>query len=190
MSKRLILIPRMSGTPQSDWYPWLQRQLKTKAPDSFEPILAPAMPHAHEPIIAEWVAKIAETVGSDPKAIAGTMLVGHSVGCLAILHYLATLRSGIGVSAVLCVAGWWWVDEPWDTLRPWMDTPLDLKLVRAAMSKCVVLLSDNDPFVADTAANQKAWEEKLNAKVIVIPDAQHFNAAQQPEILRTLIELG
>jgi len=189
MSKRVILVPRMSGVPQSDWYPWLQHQLQTSEPDLFEQVLAPAMPHAHQPIIKEWVAKIGEVVGSDPNQIARTILVGHSVGCLAVLHYLETLPSGVSVSGVLCVAGWWWVDEPWDTLRPWMDTPVDLARVRAAMGKCVVLMSDNDPFVADTVANQKAWEEKLNARVLVIPGAQHFNAAQQPAVLRTLIEL-
>jgi predicted alpha/beta hydrolase family esterase len=189
MSKRLILIPRVSGTPQSDWYPWLQRQLQTSAPDLFEPVLALAMPHPHQPIIEEWVAKVAEVVGSDPKEIARTILVGHSIGCLAALHYLETLPSGVSASGALCVAGWWWVDHPWDALRPWMDTPVDLTRVRAAMGKCVVLISDNDPFVAGTAANRQAWEEKLKATVFVIPGAQHFNAAQQPAVLRTLIEL-
>jgi serine hydrolase len=189
MSKRLILIPRVSGTPQSDWYPWLQRQLQTSAPDLFEPVLAPAMPHPHEPIIEEWVGKVAAVAGDDPKEIARTILVGHSIGCQAALRYLETLPRGASVGGVLCVAGWWWVDQPWDTLRPWMDTPVNLTRVRTAMGKCVVLISDNDPFVADTAANRHAWEERLNATVLVIPGAQHFNTVQQPAVLRTLIEL-
>jgi uncharacterized protein len=71
---------------------------------------------------------------------------------------------------------------------PTLDTPVDLTPVRAAIGKCVVLISDNDPFVAGTAANQQAWEERLNATVFVIPGAQHFNAAQQPAVLRMLIE--
>ena len=189
MSKRLVIIPRLSGTPQSDWYPWLERQLQTTAPDLFDSVRGAPLPDLHKPTIKGFVAKVAEAVGSDPKEIARTVLVGHSIGCLAALHYLETLPSGISVAGVFCVAGWWWVDEPWDALRPWMDTPIDLTQVKAAMSKCVVLISDDDPFVADTAANQRAWEEKLGATVFVIPGVQHFNGAQQPAVLKRLIEM-
>ena len=189
MSKRLVIIPRLSGTPQSDWYPWLQNQLQANSPDLFDTVHGVNLPDLHQPTVKGFVANVAEAVGSDPKEISRTVLLGHSIGCLAGLHYLETLASGISVSGVLCVAGWWWVDKPWDVLLRWMEAPLDLAKVRAAMGKCEVVISDNDPFVSGTAANKHAWEEKLNAKVFVIPGAQHFNAPQQPAVLRTLLEM-
>lgn len=188
VSKRLIIIPRWSGRPNSDWYPWLRRSLEQHASHAFEPVVAAAMPHPEQPTIAAWVAKIAELVGPDPVDIARTVLVGHSIGCQAILHYLATLPTDVSLHGLLSVAGWWWVDHPWDSLQPWIKTPVDLKRVRTASDKCVVLISDNDPFIADWVANKRAWGDRLNAMVFVVPGAEHFNAPQQPVVLQTLIE--
>lgn len=188
-ARRLILVPRMSGSPRSDWYPWLERQLRSHAPQLFDEVIVPAMPRPAEPVIEEWVETLAPSVGSDSETLARTVLVGHSVGCLAALHYLQTLSAGARLGGVLCVAGWWWVDRPWDALVPWIETPLDLERVRAVMGTCVSVISDDDPFVEDTAANTRAWQEKLGAKVVVVRGAQHFNGAQQPAVFRALVEM-
>ena len=50
-------------------------------------------------------------------------------------------------------------------------------------------ISDDDPFVEDTTANTRAWQDKLGAKVVVVPGAQHFNGAQQPAVFQALVEM-
>ena len=40
---------------------------------------------------------------------------------------------------VLLVAGWWDVDKPWESIVPWIETPVDLARVRAAARRFVVL---------------------------------------------------
>jgi predicted alpha/beta hydrolase family esterase len=188
MSKRLIIIPRMSGTPRDDWYPWLRQHLEADPTQPFAPIIAPEMSTPRKPVLAQWVAEVAAALGTDPEEQAHTVLIGHSVGCQAILRALADLPEGRAVHGVLCVAGWWTVDAPWDTLVPWIETPVDLARVQRAMGKGVVLISDNDPYIADTAANEQMWHDRLNVTVLVAPDARHFNADQQPAVLRTLME--
>ena len=124
--------------------------------------------------------------GSDAAALADTILVGHSIGCQAVLHYLAGLPSSAGVRGTLCVAGWWSVDEPWESIRPWIENPPDLARVRASCGQLRVLLSDDDPFTAEAGRNGRLWRERLGAAVEVVRGAAHFNRTQEPSVLAEL----
>ncbi len=185
-TQRLCIVPRWAGGPERDFYPWLRRELAARG--RFAEVLSPEMPDPGTPTIEAWTARIAEEVGHDAAALERTVLLGHSVGCQAVLRFLAGLPAGVHVAGALLVAGWFWVDNPWPTLRPWMDTPIDLAAVRAACPRLTVLLSDNDPFTTDFAANQAAWEERLGAEVRVLPGAKHFNAADEPAVLEALLQ--
>lgn len=116
------------------------------------------------------------------------VLLGHSVGCLAVLHALAKLPEGVAIAGAVLVAGWFTVDKPWDTLRPWMDTSVDTEAARRACRTMIVLLSDNDPFTADYEANRRAWVERLGAEVRLVPGAKHFNGAEEPAVLSALLD--
>ena len=200
MSKRLIVIPRWSGTPASDWYPWLQRELGSVGrvggpppyrdlPLPFDPVVVSAMPNPGEPTISAWVGRVMQVLGSDPDEIARTVIVGHSVGCQAVLRALAELPEGVHVDGTLCVAGWFWTDAPWDSLMPWINTPFDLERAKTAAGRqIVVMISDNDPHTSDWRANRTAWQDKLSASVVVVPGAHHFNGGQYPIILQTLLD--
>lgn len=175
---RIIVVPRWSGTPRDDWYPWLREQLGTAVSTH---VLA--LPDPGTPTVEAWTRGVVDALGDDPYSLARTLLVGHSVGCQAALRAVATLGSGRAVARLLCVAGWFTVDNPWDTILPWMHTPLDDAAVRDGAQKIHVLLSTNDPFTADHQANAGAWRDRLEAEVHVVPDAAHFNASPQPVVL-------
>ena len=185
-SQRLCIIPRWGGGPDSDHYPWLRRELTARG--RFAEILSPEMPTPGEPTVTAWPARIAEVLGHDPDALARTVLLGHSVGCQAVLRFLATLPAGTHVAGALLLAAWFWVDNPWPSLVPWTETPLDLAAARAACPRFVAVISDNDPFTSDHAANQRALTERLGAEVRVIPGAKHFNAPEEPAVLHTLLD--
>lgn len=183
MTRTLTLVPRWAGTPESDFYPWLTAKLR-EPPAPFSQVRTLAMPEPQRPTLAAWGAALTDALGPSPAP--GTVLLGHSVGCQAVLRYLAALPPGSTVDGVLLVAGWWEVDAPWDTLRPWLETPLDAARARAAARHFTVLLSDNDPFTSDFARNRRLWEERLGAEVLLVPGARHFNAAQEPAVLDAL----
>lgn len=182
--KRLCIVPRWGGSPEKDYYPWLRSELA--ALPLFDEVLSPEMPDPGTPTIAAWTGRIREVVGTDPETLAQTVLLGHSVGCQAVLRFLASLPEGTRVAGVVNVAGWFAVDKPWDSIRPWMDIPLDDAAIRARASKIIVLLSDNDPFTADHAQNSQAWKDRLGAEVVFVPGRRHFNEAQEPAVLETL----
>lgn len=185
MPYRIIVVPRWGARRQDDWYPWLQTELAGSS--AFAPVVIGSMPDPDEPTIAGWRARIAELAGSDPATLAGTVLVGHSVGCQAVLHFLAGLPDSTTVRGTLCVAGWWSIDEPWESTRPWIEDSPDPRRVRASCGELRVLLSDNDPFTADASANGRLWQERLGAAVELVPAAEHFNRSEEPSVLAELL---
>lgn len=184
MPRRLLVVPRWAGTPRSDFYPWLTAALQ---PGPFADIVVADLPDPQTPRLDTWPPAIAGLLGDDPAALADTFVLGHSVGCQALLHALAALPAGCRVAGMLAVAGWWRVDEPWPTIVPWQEQLPDLARVRAALPSLTVLLSDNDPFTRDHAANADAWKERLGARIELVPGARHFNAAEEPAVLAALL---
>ena len=180
MTRTLTIVPRWAGHSGSDFYPWLIRE----RPPGFDAVRALDMPEPKQPTLGAWVPALTAALGTKPAP--GTVLLGHSVGGQAVLRYLAELPAGSTVDGVLLVAGWWSVDKPWDSLRPWTDTPVDLERARAASRRFVVLLSDNDPFTSDFRENGRLWEERLGAEVVLVPGAHHFKGEREPAVLDAL----
>ena len=159
MIDRIVVVPRWSGGPDHDWYPWLRAELAASHPQVGVDVVE--LPNRDAPVIEQCVAALEAELGTDLSALANTLLVGHSVGCQALMRYLAEQPPSASSDAaprLLCVAGWWTVDEPWPSIRPWIDTPIALPRLRANTSQVTVLLSDDDPFTRDFRANAGTWE--------------------------------
>ncbi|QSQ17775.1 RBBP9/YdeN family alpha/beta hydrolase [Myxococcus landrumensis] len=184
MSRSLVIVHRWDGRPNTDFYPWLSERLR-QPPAPFDTVLTLDMPQPSAPTIDGWVSTLTRTLGTVPEP--STVFLGHSVGCQAILRYLATLPEGHRVEGAVFVAGWFDVARRWDTLQPWLDTPIDFARVRAALGRRVVLLSDGDPFTPDWRRNSQRWEEHLGAEVRVIPGARHFNNPREPAVLEAVL---
>lgn len=172
---RVLVVPRWGGTPADEWYPWLTRELPGTC--------AVELPNPEAPSLEAWVHGVLAAIGNDPYALARTLLIGHSSGCRAVLHALAQLPPGRAVNKVLCIAGWWTLDQPWPEIQPWIDAPLDLEAVSEGHTGIRVLLSTNDPFTADYEANAAQWRGNLEAEVVVVPEAKHFTGQLQPIVL-------
>lgn len=187
MSRRLVIVPRWGGNSGSDWYPWISALLQSQPSRPFDPVLVADLPDPAAPRVDTWPRAIAELLGDDPSALASTFVIGHSVGCQALLHAIAALPPGTRLAGMLAVAGWWRVDRPWPAIVPWQEQIPDLARVRAALPAITLLLSDDDPFTADHALNASTWRERLGARCVLVPGARHFNGAQEPAVLDALI---
>jgi len=186
MSRRLVIVPRWAGRSGSDFYPWLARALADEPGRPYEPVVALDLPEPELPRLDTWPPAIAAALGDDPRALANTVVLAHSVGCQATLHALAALPRGSKISAMVAVAGWWSVDAPWPSILPWQEQHPDLERVREAVGKLVVLLSDDDPFTSNHLANAALWRNNLGAEVVLISGAKHFNTSEAPDVLETL----
>jgi uncharacterized protein len=143
------------------------------------------MPEPDRPDPASWVPELARRLGDDPERLAETVLVGHSVGCQAIVRALATLSGDRAVAGLLLVAPWFWLDEDEqdETSALWEETAFDERAARRAAGRVLALVSDDDPFTSDWEANASAWERRFGAEVVVERGGGHFNGTQEPRIL-------
>lgn len=182
MIKRVVVVPRWGGGPDSDFYPWLDEQLSEGVSVVRHTFLRPDAPR-----IDEWASVILAQLWEAPE---DALIVGHSVGCRAALHALSRLRPGVRVGGLLCVAGWWRVDSPWAGLAPWLRPVPGLQRACAALGgRCRVLLSDNDPHTTDQGANKARWETMARAQVSIVPGAAHFSRAEEPAVLGAVREM-
>jgi len=178
MPERVFIIHGYLSYPEEAWLPWLKAELDRRG----YAVSLPAMPHPDHPTIGEWIAFISQLVGEPDRH---TTLVGHSMGCQAVLRYLETLGfAGKSVKRTVLVAGGFppgLSPEEADrrtggnaTLRPWFTLPADAKKIKAAAGRCTVILSDNDPLIS-LAAAQAGFRATLDPEIIVDPGKGHFN---------------
>ncbi len=137
------------------------------------------MPDPARPVIASWVKYLAKVIG-EPNT--QTILLGHSIGCQAILRYLSTLQPGLKIRGVILVAPWvqlteasYEAPEDREIAQPWIETPIDWEAVRNHIpeGKATAIFSDNDPFVPLSNAN--VFKKELRAKVLVEHSLYHIN---------------
>jgi predicted alpha/beta hydrolase family esterase len=178
MPDRAFIIHGYQGYPGEAWQPWLKAELERRGYE----VALPAMPHADNPTIPEWIAFITGLVGRPDRE---TVMIGHSLGAQAVLRYLEILGgAGQSVGKTVLIASNFprgmtpeAADETTggDTvLRPWLTIGVDPETVRRAMGKCVVILSDNDPYIPFEEA-KAAFQECLGVPIVVATGKGHFN---------------
>ena len=184
VQKHVYVVPRWAGAPTDDWYPWLTQQLASVAAEDGIDYQVPVlnMPAWDLPVIEKAIDYLTEVI-PPARLNDDIILVGHSVGCLAILHYLARVAEGPAaaprqVGGVLCVAGWFSVDSPWQDILNWMHAPVDYEAARTLIpaNKLMVLLSDDDPYTSGYQENERLWVERLDSQVSILAGRQHFSA--------------
>jgi len=185
--KRIYIFPRYSGDENSDWYGKAKREIMLKDTDIM--VIPLSFPNWDKPDVSEFFSFIEQAIPCN-EIDSGTYFVGHSVGCKAALLYLNELQMRdplLKIGGLMCVAGWWTIDNSWSQLEQWINISVDYKRIREICNHHIVtILSNNDPYTSDTPLNKKLWEEKLNAKVIIVPDAAHFNTDGFDSIIHEL----
>lgn len=188
--KRVFIIHGWDGYPEEGWFPWLKAELERRG----FVVSVPAMPDASAPRIETWIPYLNKLVGQADK---DTYFVGHSIGCQAVIRYLQTLPSGTKIGGAVFVAGWYNLrnletEEEKQIAGPWVNKPRDDKKIREVVNHAIAIFSDNDPFVIPE--NQRSWEDKLGAKIIVEHNKGHFNdeagVKELPSALEAVLEIA
>lgn len=186
--KKVYIVHGWEGSPEEPMHKWLKEKLEKKG---FE-IFVPVMPETARPDIKKWIGKLNEVVRNPGE---NSYFIGHSIGCQAVLRYLAQVNSEVKIGGVVLIAPWMELDE--NTLeeegeevreiaRPWMETPVDWNKIKKHTSKFVCILSDNDPYVP--LSNAELFKEKLNAKIIIEKNKGHYTAGDNVSENETVVE--
>ena len=170
--KRAIIVHCWEGYPDYCWYPFVKKELENRG---FE-VSVPAMPETDLPEMGRWIPRLQEVAGEPDGEL---YLIGHSIGCAAIMRYLETLGEKQKVGGVVLVAGFT-ENVGYKEIQSFFETPLDLEKIKTKVQKgFVAIQSDNDPFVDLKYAD--ILKEKLDAEVFIKHDMKHFSGAIEGE---------
>lgn len=161
------------------WRPWLKEELEAKG---FE-VSVPAMPSPDEPQVEDWVAVI------EKEAAGNCVLVGHSLGCIAILRYLEKEKAA---GAVLVAGFAEKLGDDFKAIENFVEKPLEFASVRKNCGKIVAIFSDNDPYVP--LSQVALFEKELGAATLVLHARGHFSSSEGttelPEALSAVLEIA
>ena len=187
---KAIIVHGWDGRPDTGWFPWLKSELEKRG---FE-VIAPRLPEPEKPRIQKWIPALAKAAG----AVDGnTYFIGHSMGCQAIVRYLASIDVKVGGAVFvggffLRLTGLEDDADVQETDRLWLTTPVDFAKARARMKKSVAIFSDNDPYVP--LDNQNDFREKLDSEIIIEHNKGHFTEGdgvfEVPAVLDAVLRIS
>ena len=172
--KTIFIIHGWGGSPNEAIHKWLKENLEQKG----YKVIAPEMPDTDEPHIDVWVNKLKEIINPNEEVV----LVGHSIGCQAILRYLEDLPGEQKVGGVVLLAPWTNLnmvaieeegEESVAVAREWIDSPIDFEIIKGHIKgKITAIFSDDDPVVP--LHEKEIFAEKLGAEIIIEHKKEHF----------------
>lgn len=188
-TKKAYIIHGWEGNSQGGFLPWLKKELENKGYQ----VSVPDMPDANTPQISAWLGKMQELIGVPDE---NTILIGHSLGGLAILLYLQSLPPQSRVGQAVLVAS---VIEDIKDLSPegaviinsWLEKGKNLEAdkIKEVCPQINAFFSDDDPFIPLTS--EQIAREQLGAITVIEHQKGHFNQEtdiyEVPEVLAIII---
>ncbi len=167
----VFLVHGSFGKPFENWFPWLEEELAKRDIQC----VIPSFPTPQHQNYNDWERLMdyyceLGIVNND------TVLIGHSCGCIFLVHYLYT--HNIKVKGLITVSGYnkfYSGDKMMDSLNGtfYMDSPtIDL----SNLAKHIITFYGNDdPFIPQEYLSE--FVDYIGAKATIVPNAGHFNAS-------------
>lgn len=182
---KFVLFHGVFGSAVDNWFPYLKKGLETAG----NTVIIPAFPYtSHDELVADgsgsdikqgldpWMRHCEEKL-KDIKNEGNLCFVGHSVGCLFILHFISkwnlTLDSAFFVAPFLSKLGGRWEFDYVN--KTFYKNDFDFNELRKRIPTSYVFYSDNDPAVPTDLSLE--FSEKLNSQKILVHGAKHFSTS-------------
>ncbi len=163
-----IILHGTGGTPESNWFRWLEAELQNRGMQVF----LPALPNTQQPSLRDNLDFI--HANCPFKINEETLVVGHSSG--AILALILAQENPSPVCGVVAVSVFHDNSLKWEALNKLFDTDFDWQKIRAKAGKLLFIHSDTDPYVPLEQAQYVA--DNCGAEMLVISGQGHFNLEQ------------
>lgn len=177
---QILIVHGWNSDSKDNWFPWLKSELESRGMN----VQCPDMPNPKFPKQEEWLEKLTAVVDNDNPLI----LVGHSLGTIAVLRLLERISSKI--VCVILVAGFT-QGFGVNAISDFFKTPFDFARIKQKSRKFIVISSSNDPYLPITEGQKLA--DELNAEFIIEKNAGHLDSesgfSKYPSLLKLILEL-
>ncbi len=165
---KALIFHGTQGSPQGNWFQWLQEQLMIEGWQ----VAVPTLPTPDNQSLENWKQALAAQV---PGFHDVDVVIGHSSGGTFALRLLeeglVKPKQTILVSTVIDTIN----NNEYDTLnKSFIDAPFEWSKIKKNCKDVIVFHGDNDPYVSLSQA--ETISENLDAPLNIIKDGGHLNA--------------
>lgn len=176
---KFFIIYGVQGTPQSNWFQWLKKELEELG----HQIFIPDFPTPENQTLDNWL-KVIEPFSKDFNN-RETILIGHSLGALFALNIIEKWT----VKATFLVGGF--AKLPGNRFDPGMTTfakDFNWNKIHQNCQNFYIFHGDNDKYVKIETAEDLA--QKTDGELTIIKNGGHLNKSagfvQFPELLQKI----
>lgn len=164
MQKQVYIVHGFDAHPNKHWFSWLKSELEKEG----AAVKVLELPSAQNPNLSEWL----ETLRAEVKPGANTYLVGHSLGCITILRYLESLKTGEKVGGVVLVSGFYEKLSILPQLDGFVRDGVEFEKVVQKAGGRVVISARDDQIVPTSLSENLA--KRLKATFVQTETGGHF----------------
>lgn len=162
--RQVYIVHGYTATPADHWFPWLKERL---AADGVAVEVLP-MPGSDAPVAAAWDAFLDAAILRRDE---DTFLVGHSLGCIALVRHLLRERTARYGGMVL-VAGFAESLAGLGELDGFVDGVTNIERLRETVGRRAVIAARDDEVVPHAATERLA--ARLDATFLTVEKGGHF----------------
>ncbi|MBI5135638.1 leucine--tRNA ligase [Candidatus Uhrbacteria bacterium] len=178
-----VFIHGFTGSSQGVFFPWLAQELKRQG----HTVFCPDLPNTEHPNIQEQVEYILDNTAINED----TILVGHSLGGVVMMKLLeqisGSVRRAVFVDPVVSKT---FNDHARPDVEKSNDWKFDYAKIKSNIREVVVLADARHPIIRVEDIEKLRTVLNANQTITVHPEADHFTASQEPEILRAIDSIG
>lgn len=168
MTQHVYIVHGFEGNPHGNWFDWLSAQVRAQGAQ----VSSLAMPTPEKPTVSSWQFALDQHIGKPDEH---TFLVGHSLGCITLLHFLSRQQPE-KIGGLVLAAGF---SDPLPLL-PKLDEYIngcapDFGILHEIDMPKHCLVSDNDTHVPPELTVCMA--ERLHSPLTHIPNGGHLMAS-------------
>lgn len=187
--KRAYLIHGWAGGPHNSFRPWLKKELEKNGYQ----VHCPQLPDTNHPTVENWVGSLRVEIQNPDE---DTVLVGHSLGCKALMLYLADLPASTRVGALVLVAGTYddainFNEKERRMYLPWKEAAVDYEKIRTITRSVIAFFDDSDTWIPLESSVTIA-REQLGADVVIEHDRGHYSddegKVEVPRVLEKILQ--
>lgn len=164
---RAFIFHGYGASPADHWFGWLAEKLAAAS----IPTMVPELPAPLAPKPDRWAKAIGEFLEQPDES---TTVIGHSLGCLAVVRHLQSLRGPWRLGTLVLVSGFTETLPALPELDDFIGDGCDVSGLPTHIGRLIVIRSDNDPLVPPTHTDRLA--QRLGVTARVVPGAGHFLA--------------
>lgn len=175
---QIYVVHGYTASPEENWFPWLIQQAQQEKANLKVLRLDPSP----IPSLKTWIEQMNDQIDAIDQ---DSIFIAHSLGCIAVLHYLSEKLKQQQIKQVVLVAGFNERLGRLEEVYPFIDaTKIDFELMKNQIAERVVLYSEGDNRVAPKFSLEQA--KSLDAQVIKSQHQGHFidseGCTELPEI--------